>query len=311
MKLPFHEYADLFPILTGEDFSALVDDIKENGLLEPIWLFEGKILDGRNRYLACEEAKVEPRFVEYEGKDALGFVVSVNIKRRHLTLEQRAMLTLAVRGILEAEAKVRQIAGLKHGDKDAPRGGLKTATGSSAEQASKMVGIGEKTAWRLWSVSDKAPELLGAIKAGDLSIATAADLAQVDDKGLRGKLATKVVAEGLTTKQTEYVTEQIEIAKNQDGQKGVNAILKSPLHVAETTPPLWPSEAHKSPWKKPKAKDYKGQSSLVDTALKMLYNAVVYLASDKDGEVVTNQFWTKWITLTEKILKMMKAAKEA
>jgi hypothetical protein len=42
------------------------------------------ILDGRNRYRACLEARVEPRFVEFDADDPIAFVVSVNIKRRHL-----------------------------------------------------------------------------------------------------------------------------------------------------------------------------------------------------------------------------------
>jgi len=66
----FHEYADLFPMLDGAEFDALVRDIKHNGLHEEIVLYEGKILDGRNRYLACLEAKVEPRFEQYRGNDA-------------------------------------------------------------------------------------------------------------------------------------------------------------------------------------------------------------------------------------------------
>lgn len=46
----FYEIANIFPMIEKDDFEVLVVDIKENGLLEPIYLYEGKILDGRNRY---------------------------------------------------------------------------------------------------------------------------------------------------------------------------------------------------------------------------------------------------------------------
>jgi hypothetical protein len=43
----FHRYANLFPLMEGPEFAELVEDIRANGLHEPIMLHEGKILDGR------------------------------------------------------------------------------------------------------------------------------------------------------------------------------------------------------------------------------------------------------------------------
>jgi hypothetical protein len=80
-----HPYADVLPLLEGEAFDALVADIKANGLLEPITIHEGLILDGRNRYRACAAAGIEPRFPEFEGDDPLGFVLSLSVHRRHVS----------------------------------------------------------------------------------------------------------------------------------------------------------------------------------------------------------------------------------
>ena len=90
--LPFHPLAKNFPLMNGVEFNELVADVKaNNGLHEPITLYQGKILDGRNRYRACLNAKVEPRFEEFEGNNAaaLAFVISKNIHRRHLKAKEK------------------------------------------------------------------------------------------------------------------------------------------------------------------------------------------------------------------------------
>ena len=65
-KLEFHPVSNLFPLLQGEAFQKLVADIQNNALLEPILVdAERRIIDGRNRYLACLQAGIEPRFTEW------------------------------------------------------------------------------------------------------------------------------------------------------------------------------------------------------------------------------------------------------
>ncbi|MDP7037228.1 MAG: MT-A70 family methyltransferase [Candidatus Marinimicrobia bacterium] len=95
--MEFHKYANLFALIEGKEFDLLVRDIKENGLNNPIVLYEGKILDGRNRYLACKEIGIEPETKVFNsGGDPLTFVLSENLRRRHLTTSQRAALAAEV-----------------------------------------------------------------------------------------------------------------------------------------------------------------------------------------------------------------------
>lgn len=88
----FHELCLMFPPADDMTIEEMSFDIQTNGLKDPVVIYEGKILDGRNRYLACRKAGLEPKTVEYKGKDPLGFVISKNLHRRHLTPAQKSMI---------------------------------------------------------------------------------------------------------------------------------------------------------------------------------------------------------------------------
>jgi ParB-like chromosome segregation protein Spo0J len=86
-------------LLVGAEFNKFVADVKaNNGLHEPITLYQDKVLDGRNRYRACLNAKVEPRYEQFEGDDAaaLAFVISKNIRRRHLKPKEKSDVIAAL-----------------------------------------------------------------------------------------------------------------------------------------------------------------------------------------------------------------------
>lgn len=91
--MQFHAVAEIFPLMSDEEFAGLRADIATNGLLEPIWIYDNKIIDGRNRYRACLAENIEPQFRPWSGKgDLVAFVISLNLKRRHLNDAQRALV---------------------------------------------------------------------------------------------------------------------------------------------------------------------------------------------------------------------------
>lgn len=105
-----HPAANLFPMLSDAEVWELANDIGAKGLVEPIVIHEGLILDGRNRWVACIRAGVGPRtrFWEGEGGSPLGYVISKNLQRRHLEPGQRAAIAAEALPMFEAEAKSRQ-----------------------------------------------------------------------------------------------------------------------------------------------------------------------------------------------------------
>ena len=95
LGIPLHPFADIFPLMEGNDFDGLVTDIKKNGPREPIMTTcDGRIVDGRNRYRACVAASIEPRteILDINGSGLLAWVLSRNLHRRHLTTAQRAAI---------------------------------------------------------------------------------------------------------------------------------------------------------------------------------------------------------------------------
>ena len=109
--IQFHPAANIFPLMAEDEFARLVGDITVNGQLEPIWLdSEGRIIDGRNRYMACLLAKVQPITKTWTGTGSVvDFAVSLNLHRRHLTPSQRACVATEMLPLLEEEARWRQV----------------------------------------------------------------------------------------------------------------------------------------------------------------------------------------------------------
>lgn len=91
--LPVHPIADLFPMMSESEFLEMKADIGRNGQIEEIVVWNGQLLDGRNRLRACTELGLDPNWIELEiDVDPVAWVVSHNLHRRHLTAPQRAMV---------------------------------------------------------------------------------------------------------------------------------------------------------------------------------------------------------------------------
>src|SRR5262245_21985724 len=123
-SLQFHPLADIFPLMEGEEFDALVADIKANGQCEPITLYQGKILDGRNRYHAYLAGGLPLDQIRCRNlcdgpvseAEARGYVISANIHRRHLSAEdkRKAIAKLVAAQPEKSDRELAKQAGVSH-----------------------------------------------------------------------------------------------------------------------------------------------------------------------------------------------------
>lgn len=165
-----HEYADLFPMMATADIARLAEDIRENGQANPIVTFEGKILDGRNRYQACTMAGVDPQFTEYDGSEPLAFVVSHNLHRRHLSESQRGMVA----------AKMAKLQ--RGGDRrtDSFKGSIDPL--KTQEEAAALLNISTATVKRSKAVlKNGIPELQDMQMSGEVSAKAACEVAKLPE----------------------------------------------------------------------------------------------------------------------------------
>lgn len=203
MTLEFHPLANIFPLIEGAEFDALVADVKENGVQQPIILFEGKILDGRNRYRAATQAGVEFDTTEYFEADPLAYVVSLNLHRRHLDEGQRA----TVAGKLET---------LKHGERADRHANLHLSP-VKRSQAAEMLNVSSRSVASARSVIDAVdaeeaiPEILHAMEQGRLAPSMAEKIVKADPE-IQKKIIARV-NEG--TKPTEAARQVIAAVKSE------------------------------------------------------------------------------------------------
>jgi ParB-like chromosome segregation protein Spo0J len=183
--MEFHEVSTIFPMMGEEDFTRLVSDIKANGLREPIWTYQGKIIDGRNRARACYAAGITPTYREWNGQGSLvAFVVSLNLSRRHLSSSQKAMVALEVEKQLGIEAEKRTGGRpLKPADdytnSEKPGELIPQVSHRSAHQAASITGTNDAYVKQAKRIVAQAPELQEVVSSGVLNIPDAKKVAKL------------------------------------------------------------------------------------------------------------------------------------
>lgn len=164
-ELTFHPVADIFPMMSDREFIDLVEDIREHGLRESVWLHtDGRIIDGRNRYNACRRLGEDVEFRTYAGDDdgLVPFVLSLNLHRRHLDESQRAMVAARIAKLPRGANQHAQIQAPSQGD----AAGLLNVSRTAVQSAKKVQEEGSTA-------------LVAAVDAGEVAVSTAATLTEL------------------------------------------------------------------------------------------------------------------------------------
>ena len=177
VKYKPHPLAKIFPETDADTKRKLADDIRKNGLQDPIVTFCGLVLDGRTRQEACVMAGVEPRYIAFENLNGstqeagpLAYVMSHNLHRRHLTASQRAAVAADSLPFFEAEAKKRQGTRTDLKTTSAPNG-AEVVRASAA--AAKTTGASPRMVQRAKRLKETSPAKFEQTKAGKITLSKA------------------------------------------------------------------------------------------------------------------------------------------
>jgi protein gp37/ParB-like chromosome segregation protein Spo0J len=218
-QLKPHPLTENIPPISASQYIALRESIRRNGLIEPITLHEGKILDGVNRYRACQETGTKLRTEPLNGHDPIEFILAKVLLRRHLDETQRALLA-------------SRFATLRDGQK---KSAAQICAGSGAPieaasqlDAAKALGVGRTSVQRARHVLEKGvPTLVSACERGELSISAASVIANLD---VKDQLA--IVAEQNHAARNQKIRE----AKTAAREKAERARGSEPLRLATQSP---------------------------------------------------------------------------
>ncbi|MGV9226436.1 DUF5131 family protein [Streptomyces albogriseolus] len=188
-----HPFADAFPLIEGEEFEDLVSDIKRNGLRDPIVLSPDKtvLIDGRNRYRACEAAGADPVFEtlpeRYTEAMILDLIVSKNLARRQLNAGQKALMALEYERYyaesVKATESARKLANPSNQHvtqssatmADLPSQDewiepMAREERTSRERAAKVVGASGRAVQQAKAVARDAPDLAEKVRSGEIAL---------------------------------------------------------------------------------------------------------------------------------------------
>lgn len=158
-----HQLASVLPLMGKRELKELAADIMARGQVLPITLLDGRILDGRNRYRACKLIGAEPVVQDFKGKgDPVDFIVSLNIKHRHLTKSQRAIAAARLANLPRGDISRFS----EESSQTAP-----VRNGKTASQAAKQFDVATRTVEEAKEVLRDAPkEDVKAIEAGKKTV---------------------------------------------------------------------------------------------------------------------------------------------
>jgi rubrerythrin len=248
VKYEAHAVAAIFPMLSEAGLRALADDIKANGQLHPIVLFENRVLDGRNRLAACAIAGVEPQFTVLKTcASPFQYTISTNLRRRQLDESQRAMAAAKSLPLMRpASLQKQQEAGATggRGKKRNLVAGLPQGLNSKArDQVAEMFDVSPRLVQYAAAIhKDGCVELVAAVEGGRVKLWTAVPIVRLSHDDQRQTIADGNWKEKAKELRTGKAAPNVSAVSAVDGpgeiapspQPTVGAAAQSPVPVASS-----------------------------------------------------------------------------
>ena len=158
----------------------MVEHIRKNGLLNPIWIHNRQIVEGRNRWRACKFLGKKMKFKTWklDGPiSLLDFIVGQNLVRRHLNVGQRSMIAKDLKKKFAAEAKEAQ----REHSGTAPGKAKKTLEATvpqvsdrapqARDKAAELMHVSARSVQNAQTIDDADPKVAEKVRTGAITIA--------------------------------------------------------------------------------------------------------------------------------------------
>jgi len=234
-RVAYHAAASIFPGMHEDEMDALVDHVRRNGLLEPIWTYDGQIIDGRHRYEACLATDTEPQFREYQGDEStlIAFVIGLNLMRRHLTEAQKATIAVEALPLYEAAARERQG---RRTDLDANPDFVENFPQSrSVVQAAEAAGTNARYVSGAKRIKTDLPLVYELMREGLLNIPAAREVEKIPVSDIQDTIVDELVAGTLKRHSTDIKRRSNELrreAAREEDRRGTGATKETPTNLA-------------------------------------------------------------------------------
>jgi hypothetical protein len=195
MSFRVHPLALAIPPMSERERQILRESIIRDGVKMPLEIFEGKVLDGRNRLYFASELKKPVHIKEFKGTEAEArrHVFSLNLARRHLNMAQLVLAAINLFGdeaTKEAAEATRQ-GNIRGNQNRSPSGTNLVSDGETKKWHERVAEKAENAGIKINAIAVRrmkqvldAPETKAKVERGEIKTPTEAEKKAREEKGL-------------------------------------------------------------------------------------------------------------------------------
>lgn len=168
------EFRNLLPEPTSEEYTNLEKSIVKRGVMSPLLVWDGTIIDGHTRYAICQAHRMKDiptKEISFQSRDeALAWILMNQLSRRNLTGFQKNEIALKYEKVIAKQMKKRQ--GERNDLKEHSDQLVKKLNPTSTrKELARIAGTSEGSILRTKTILDKGtPEQIERLRNGEASV---------------------------------------------------------------------------------------------------------------------------------------------